>query len=193
MKTVHLYGYLAEKYGYELKFEVNTIQELMKAMKANFKDWESTIRDDEFEVVVGKDLDANHLSEQELFLKFNNDFHIAPTTEGRKGGWFKVILGVVLIAIGVVLMFTPFAATSQYFIMGGIGMTLGGISQLIMGTPQIGNMDYAERERADERPSFLFKGGVNNVEQGGSVMLAYGEIMCGSTIVSTSILNEEMV
>ncbi len=194
MKTIHFYGYLAEKYGKTLKFEVNTIQELMKAMKANFQDWESTIRHDEFEVVVGKDLDANHLCENELQLQFyRGDFHIAPITEGRKsGGVFSAILGVVLIAVGAVLLITPWAPASPYLFAAGGSMLLGGVVQLIMGSPRLGGYDYADREQADERPSFLFKGGVNNTEQGGPVQLAYGEIMAGSTVISASIMNEEI-
>jgi len=189
MRTVHLYGWLAEKYGDKLKFDVSSISELMKAMKANFKDWESSIRDDEFEVVVGKDLDSNHLSDNELYLNFNNDddFHLAPITEARKGGFFNVVIGVVLIIVGVVFISTPFGAP---LMTAGIAMTLGGISQLIMGTPEVD--DYGDREDADERPSFLFKGGVNNVEQGGPVPLVYGQVMCGSTVVSASVRNEDI-
>ena len=198
MKTIHLYGYLAEKYGKTLQFEVSTIQELMKAMKANFKDWEATIRDDEFEVVVGKDLDCNHLVEQELTLKFKDDFHIAPSTQGRKeGGWLTVIIGVVLIIVGIVVG-VCFSWTGVGGAIGvglikmGAVMVLGGVVQLISGPPNISGHDYADRESPDERPSFLFKGGVNNTEQGGSVPLVYGQVMCGSTIVSASILNEEL-
>lgn len=186
MKTVHLYGYLAEKYGSILKFEVSTIQELMKAMKTNFNDWENTIRDDEFEVVVGKDLDSNHLSEVELTLKFNKgDFHIAPLIESRKEGWIKVIVGVVLIIVGIICFATPFGVP---LIIAGSSMIIGGVIQLISGPPTVG--DYSERESPSERASFLFKGGVNNIEQGGPVPLVYGEIITGSTVVSASILNE---
>lgn len=197
MRTVHLYGWLAEKYGDTLKFDVASISELMKAMKANFKDWEASIRDDEFEVVVGKDLDSNHLSEDELYLNFNNtdDFHLAPSTQARKaGGWVNVIIGVVLIIIGAISFFyipggQPFGAAMMKM---GAFMVLGGVVSLIAGPPSVGGMDYADREKADERPSFLFKGGVNNVEQGGPVPLVYGQVMCGSTVISASIRNEDI-
>lgn len=200
MRTVHLYGWLAEKYGNTLKFDVSSISELMRAMKANFKDWETSIRDDEFEVVVGKDLDSNHLGENELYLNFNNDddFHLAPSTQARKeGGWLQVIIGVVLIVVGIVVgVWTGWTgvggAAGVWMIKMGAAMVLGGVVQLIMGPPDISGMDYTEREKADERPSFLFKGGVNNIEQGGPVPLVYGQIMCGSTIISASIRNEDI-
>jgi len=182
MRTVYLYGWLAEKYGDSLKFDVYSISELMKAMKANFKDWEASIRDDEFEVVVGKDLDSNHLSEQELFLKFNNDndFHLAPVTEGRKrGGVVKIIMGVTLIAIGLYL-------GQLDLIAAGAAMVAGGAIQLLTPIPEL----YEEK---DNSRSFLFKGGVNTVEQGGPVPLVYGQCMCGSTVISASIKNEDIL
>jgi len=182
MRTVHLYGWLAEKYGSTLEFDVFSISELMKAMKANFKDWESSIRDDEFEVVVGKDLDSNHLSDQELCLRFNNnnDFHLAPVTEGRKaGGLFQIVIGASLVIVGSL-------TGNMALLTTGAAMIAGGAVQLL--TPLL--EDYSDR---DDARSFLFKGGVNSVEQGGPVPLVYGQCMCGSTIVSASIRNEDVI
>lgn len=65
--------------------------------------------------------------------------------------------------------------------MLGTSMLIGGISQAIAPKPELG--DYSNRE--DNKPSYLFNGAVNTVEEGGPVPLAFGTTYCGSQVISS--------
>ena len=68
---------------------------------------------------------------------------------------------------------------------------LASAAYAIVSIPDIA--DYGEREEADARPSYLFRGGANAVAQGGCVPLVYGgPIRVGSTQVSASLSSERI-
>ena len=50
----------------------------------------------------------------------------------------------------------------------------------------------AEREEASRRPSYVFDGAVNTVEQGHCVPVLYGELRIGSQIISAGISVEQL-
>jgi predicted phage tail protein len=72
----------------------------------------------------------------------------------------------------------------------GLAMFASGILQMLSPTPEI--PDYSGREKPDSRPSYLFDGPVNTTEQGGPIPLIYGEVLVGSTIISTSLDVEDI-
>jgi len=75
--------------------------------------------------------------------------------------------------------------------MSGLIMALGGVSQMLASTPQQ-TSSYSNRESADDRPSFLFNGARNTVEQGNPVAVLYGKMRVGGTIVSAGIEVEQI-
>jgi len=67
---------------------------------------------------------------------------------------------------------------------------LSGVAMML--TPVPGTPEYSEREKPDERQSFLFDGPVNTNEQGGAIPIAYGRVLMGSTVVSTALDVEDI-
>ena len=61
----------------------------------------------------------------------------------------------------------------------GSAMILGGIGQLLAGTPE------------EEAESFTFSGPVNTVRQGLSVPLCYGQLIVGGAVISSGIISED--
>lgn len=150
----------------------------------------------------------------------SRDLHIAPAIRGSNGGGglFKVILGVAIMAAAVWL--APEAVTvgmsgameGASVTYGGLGatafniggylvsygaiatsglvMALGGAAQLLTPSPKVGG--YGNREAADERPSFLFNGAKNTVEQGGPVPLIYGRMRVGGLVISSGVEVEQI-
>ena len=220
MRNVYFYGALAEKYGPVLRLRGNTIGAIIKLMEANYPgQFLKGIMHGYYRVVAGKSVDDekgihfdNDLVRRNLTLG-SKDLHIMPVPEGSGGGgFFKVVLGVTLIAAAFILApavvgvgaaatgglgATAFSIGSFGISYGsialfGLNLVLGGIAGMLTPTPKIGGGEYAQRESADARPSFIFNGAVNTVEQGGPVPVIYGRMVVGSTVISGGIVAEQI-
>lgn len=187
LKTVHLYGDLAEKYGDKHKLDVKSVGEAMRALEANHNGFLKSIkRDGYYEVVRGETLNDEHLDEKTLGMTFGKgDFHISPMVEGSGGKNGGIIMAVIGVALLVVAYFVPVLAS--YLVPLGISLIIGGVGQMLAGTPSVGVNDYGSQESPEERSSFYFSGPTNTMEQGGVLPLVYGRMTLGSTVVSAGI------
>jgi len=70
----------------------------------------------------------------------------------------------------------------------GIALTLGGISQLVLGTPSADSTD-----RPENKPSYLFNGPVNTVSQGNPVPVCFGMMLVGSQVISAGIRTVDLL
>jgi len=195
LRDIHLHGYLGEQFGKKHKLDAHSPAEAIRGLIANYPKFRQSIhKDGEYAVVIG---DKDQLTEDQLTMTFDRgDIHIVPITAGNKSGFFNIIIGVVLIAAAV---FVPALAPVAWKVgIMGAAMILGGISQLMMPTPDAGGgiggqsqmpaaVAYTQQEAPEERPSYLFNGPVNNTEQGGPVPLAYGKTWIGSITISAGI------
>lgn len=212
MIDVHLHGFLGEKYGSKYRLEIASAPEAVRALEANFPGFMEDMRHRWFRVVRGNPDTGLHLDGDLLGMHLGNaDLHFIPTTAGAKSSGAKAVIGVVILGAAVVasgglaagatlfgangaLAGTAFgvgAATVSYgnLAMLGFAVALGGITTMLSPTPKA---DYSSRDTPDQRPSFLYNGPVNTVEQGGPVPLVYGIAEVGSTVVSGSIETEQI-
>lgn len=113
---------------------------------------------------------------------------IVPVIIGsKKAGVLQTILGAVLVAVGVVLSFTPWAAASPFLYKFGAAMMLGGVVQML--SPQPAGL--ASKQSADNRASYAFGGVTNTAAQGYPVPLLYGRRRIGGAIISAGIYVED--
>lgn len=193
LRSVHLLGEMGDTYGKEFKFDVLSVGEALRALDANFPGFIRDIKKDEYyNVVVGDEfIDDNALDENTIWMQHKKgDIWICPAVEGAKRGMGQAILGVVMIVVGVVLSAYGLGVIGAPMIKLGVGMLLSGVVMML--TPVPGSADYKQREKPDERQSFFFDGAVNTNEQGGAIPPVYGQMMVGSTIVSTSLDVEDI-
>ena len=129
-----------------------------------------------YAVFVGK----RNISEKQLEHPSSvHDIRIAPVVSGSKaGGLFQTIAGVALAVVGGAMMFfgNPYGVSLMAL---GIGLALGGISQMISPQP------------ATRLQSYDFNGADNVTQQGGPVPLLYGRMRVGSTVISEAMLAED--
>ena len=192
LREVIIGGELGEKYGKSFMLDVLTVGEAIRAIEANKPGFIRDIKQDErYNVVVGDELvDKNCLDEETIKMQFKTGkIWILPEIEGAKQGLLQTILGAVLVVIGVVLSIYGFGIGSPLIKLGA-GLMLSGVAMMLSPVP--GVADYSEREKPDERPSFLFDGPVNTNEQGGAIPVVYGRMLIGSTVVSTSMDVEDI-
>lgn len=212
MRTVYLYGQLAELFGGPYRIDVTTPAEAVRALGIILGDnFIKTIQGGEWHIVAGDCLDDGEDFGTEELCHFGlgtSDLHIAPAVSGSGGGFFKAILGVALLATAVVTAgsslfpmgiamngtaFTAFGASVTWGNLATLGgmMALSGVADMLSPTPKL-TSGYASRESADDQPSFLFNGARNTSEQGGPVNMVYGKHRTGWTLISSGTSVEDI-
>lgn len=208
MKSVKLYGELAEQFGPDLRLDVTCAAQAIRLMEANYPgEFVKKLSEGSFHVFItrnttGEELDIGQNIEHGMHMHVGSDstIHIMPVAEGAKNGkgFFSIILGIVLIAAAFVFpVAAGFAGLSEIAFAGitygniamfGLAMVLGGIATLLTPTPSV-DTSFGDE---DQKQSFLFNGAVNTIEQGGPVPVAYGEVFCGSTVIAASVVVEKL-
>lgn len=207
LRNVKLYGNLKQLYPDEIRMDVSSVAETIRALSFQVEGFRDALQDGHYRVVLGSLNPANDIGEEAIGMRLGTieTIHIMPVLEGSKrGGLGKIIAGVALIALSFALPgsgaiagaglwggLTASTGLSALAVNIGVSMALGGVAALI--TPQVKppNNSAASFERPEERPSFLYNGPVNTTEQGGPVPIAYGEIRIGSQVISTGLTTEK--
>lgn len=186
LTTIRLYGKLGAKFGRVHRMAVATAAEAVRAMCSQIPGFERYLTESKdkgfgFAVFYGK----SNLKEENLRTPcFGEDIRIAPVVFGSKnGGWFQIIVGVVLVVAGAVLSAYGYGAIGGPMMKLGIGLIVGGVVQLLAPTPKGINA----RDRPDNQPSYAFNGPINTQAQGNPVMVVYGECIAGSAVLSAGI------
>jgi predicted phage tail protein len=196
LTTVRLYGSVAEICELrELKLEVKSIAEVIKALVCNFPELKKEFDkpDSKYSILIGD----SDIEESEMFNPYSKRqiIRIVPVVDGA-GGVFKIVLGVALIwatggfGAGTGLSFFTGAAAGSFAaglgtVLGSIGMSLllGGISSLFMSQPETPK----PAEAPESTPSFYFRGAVNTTAQGQPVAVGYGELLIGSAVIGAGL------
>ncbi|MFJ3465365.1 tail assembly protein [Achromobacter spanius] len=199
VRTIRLYGWLGAKFGRVHRFVCNDTAGAIRAlcqMVPGFQAalYESKDRGIGYACFIGKE----NIAEAGLsFPVGHDDIRIAPVIQGSgRGGAFQIILGAVLvaaafftggasIAAGGAVAFSSVAG--QMAFMLGVGMILGGVSQLL--TKQQGGLSSVDSP--DNGASYNFNGPVNVTAQGNPVPVFYGEMTIGSVTVSGDMYSED--
>ena len=220
-KEVRLYGPLAKFVG-QRKFlaEISTAGEAVRMLLANFPGLERHMADQYYKVIV----DGHDSALDEIHYPASQTIKIVPVLGGAGGGTGKILAGVALVAFAIVagpaaggflgLGASAFgtAATATAgatgFVLGagaavaigsiGAALILGGVSQLLSPTPQLGQIGPAsttggfrqtttEGTEMDPQESYSFSGIQNTSRMGLPVPLVYGETIVGSVVISAGI------
>lgn len=179
MKTIILYGELAERYGKTHRFAVKTAAEAIRALRANFRGFEQYMMTAHthgtgFKIFVG----GHSLTYDDVPSPIGKTevIRIVPVIVGAANGWTRILIGAALIVAGV------FIPGAQSLIFAGAGLVLGGIAQLLTKPPSV------KSGREDDRvESYVFSGPTNVSSQGAPIPVVYGRMMVGSAVVSAGI------
>lgn len=216
MKDIYLYGKLANEFGPHFRLDVKSVGEAVRALEANFSGkFYKSLKDGTYRIQRNLQ-DVGLKIEDELRMHLgSSEIHIVPVIQGAGGGKgkgiFTAFLGIAL--IGAAIAFAPAAAGGGLFganmgatafgafgatvswgqvALYGASLALSGVSSLISSQSPVTSADYGSREKADERPSFMFNGALNNTEQGGPVPLVYGRMRTGSVVISGGLTAERL-
>lgn len=194
MRTVILHGELGKRFGRLHNFDIRNVSGAVRALCANFPDFRSYMLAPEnnaigYKVLVGEEeletLDAIHDPVGRSQIK------IVPVITGG-GAVTRIFIGAALIAASV--YFTGGLGIGAGLSLAGvsssigIALTLGGISQLLAGSPE----SNGPSERPEDKPSYLFDGAVNTTSQGHPVPIGYGRLIVGSQVISAGLQIEDI-
>jgi len=219
-KEVRLYGPLAKFIG-QRKFlaEISSAGEAIRMLLANFPGLERHMADQHYKVIV----DNYETDLEEIHYPASQVIKIVPVLGGAGGGGGKILAGIGLIAAAIILgpaaggflglgaglggATGAGAAVSLGLVGGGfataigavgVALVLGGVSQLLSPTPQIGQLGpvstgggmgnrTTENTELDPQASYSFSGIQNTSKQGVPVPVVYGETIVGSVVISAGI------
>lgn len=203
MKNILLLGELGKRFGRKYRLDVKTPAEAIRALCANFPDFESFVGSSEkrnvgYRVIVGKqDITGEQLHDP----LGRQDIKIVPVIGGAGGsGIGTIILGVALVALSFYIPGSMFAinaalatgvsvttmASAAFYV--GAALVLSGASQMLSPTAQ----GVTPSERPENQPSYVFNGAVNTTAQGHPVPIGYGRLIVGSAVISAGITTEEI-
>lgn len=190
MSRIELGGVLGKTYGKVHHRSISTTTEAIKSLTKTIDGIEkflitSKMRGLTYAVFKGK----KNISVDDLGFPVTGEvIRIVPVVIGsKKAGVLQTILGAVLVAVGVVLNFTPWEAASPFFYKFGAAMMIGGVVQML--SPQPAGL--ASKQDAENRASYAFGGVTNTAAQGYPVPLLYGRRRIGGAIISAGIYVED--
>ena len=213
LRKIKLHGELAEFLGQdEFEAVVKTTAEAVKFLITNFPKLEAYMSNRYYQVLVGD----NELDKDQIHDPVGkSEIHFVPVISGAGGSSFnRILLGGALIGASFLFpgagMFGTIGAGGAGFgaaagtysglaaggIMTGIGtalsaigagMVLNGVSEILFPLPT------PEEQEDDPRISFNFSGVQNTSRAGTAHPIVYGEMVCGSVVISASVDTNQVV
>jgi len=210
LRKIKLHGELAEFLGRdEFEAVVKTTAEAVKFLITNFPKLEAYMSNRYYQVIVGD----NELDKDQIHDPVGkSEIHFVPVISGAGGSSFnRILLGGAL--IGASFLFPGagmFGTTSVFGSSAGVvgistqgallatkigtaisavggAMVLSGVSEILFPLPT------PEEQEDDPRISFNFSGVQNTSRAGTAHPIVYGEIVCGSVVISASVDTNQVV
>ena len=182
LRKVFLYGHLADKYGKEHSFDVNSVSEILKAFECAYSGFTKEIRLDEYySVYCGDGVCEETLLDIDEYkmTSTGGNYHVVPIISGEKSsndkGAGSLVIGAAFIAASF------FSGWNPYLLLTGISFLAGGAATLLSPIPE----KTKSPEDVDNGDSFVFSNAKNAERQGGVVPLVYGQHLVGATTVSS--------
>lgn len=189
LHEIHLHGALGAEFGRKYRFAVETVGEVIAALRANFAGFDASFRGGFYKVILGKSrTHGTALREDQVgrVKLAGRAVHIVPVVAGRKrGGLGKIISGIALIGLS---MLGPAGLMGVQLFSGGatIGTMVGnmGLAMVLTG---VASMIAPEQGAGDDKKSFTMTGPQSNVREGHILPITYGEVITGGSLISGGI------
>lgn len=195
LKTIKLYGILAQKFGKEFRLDVENTREAMRALSVQVPGFEKfMLHAHEQGLRFAVFQDKYNISETELDMSTDaRVIKIVPKVVGAGGdGIFQTILGAVLVVVGVLITIGTLgggAPLGAALIGAGIGMMVGGVAMMLM--PKVDNKQ--DQNQDGNKSNFGFGGAVTTIAQGNPVPVLYGQREIGGFIASAGQYPEDLM
>jgi len=196
LREIRVYGQLAKFLGrHKFMAAVDSAAEAIRFLLANYPQVERHMCQDgrHYRVMVG-----DHAAGMEELHgpAGSNAIKIIPVIGGAGGGVGQILAGVALVAAAIFIpglgLGLAGATVTKIGLLGG-ALILGGISQALTPTPTLAaSSTYSGPQgttntEMDPQKSYSFSGIQNTSRAGVPLPLAFGEVICGSVVISAGI------
>lgn len=188
MISVFLEGELGDLFTSKLDLAVESVAEVLRALKANFSNFLSYLQDAEnrgvrYRIVVGHENITNDKIDKlscPISKKVRN-IRIVPVLAGSGDNWWMWLGAAAMFALaiwvpgGITIWGTKLLTSSTTILLGSI-LLLAGISSLF------------KPAKPEEEPTSKTIGGLpNNTQEGGRMPIVYGRIQAGMYVISSRV------
>ncbi len=188
MISVFLEGELGDLFTSKLDLAVESVAEVLRALKANFSNFLSYLQDAEnrgvrYRIVVGHENITNDKIDKlscPISKKVRN-IRIVPVLAGSGDNWWMWLGAAAMFALaiwvpgGITIWGTPLLTSSTTILLGSI-LLLAGISSLF------------KPAKPEEEPTSKTIGGLpNNTQEGGRMPVVYGRIQTSMYVISSRV------
>ena len=195
LSKIKVYGKLARFVGQRtFEAEINNTVDAIRFLIANYPRLQSHMLEQNYFIKVGE----YQIDDKELDMPIGQqDIKIVPVAIGAGRGFGKFLGGALL--IGVTVMTGGFGGAALTLGASSVGLgslavgvgaslMLGGASEMLFPTPKPPGVSDDPREL-----NFSFSGVQNTSRAGTAIPIVYGEIFCGSLVVSAGLDSEDLI
>ena len=195
LSKIKVYGKLARFVGQRtFEAEINNTVDAIRFLIANYPRLQSHMLEQNYFIKVGE----YQIDDKELDMPIGQqEIKIVPVAIGAGRGFGKFLGGALL--IGVTVMTGGFGGAALTLGASSVGLCslavgvgaslmLGGASEMLFPTPKPPGVSDDPREL-----NFSFSGVQNTSRAGTAIPIVYGEIFCGSLVVSAGLDSEDLL
>ena len=195
LSKIKLYGKLARFVGQRtFEAEINNTVDAIRFLLANYPMLQSHMLEQNYFIKVGE----YQIDDKELNMPIGQqEIKIVPVAIGAGEGFGKFLGGALL--IGVTVMTGGFGGAALTLGASSVGLgslavgvgaslMLSGASEMLFPTPKPPGVSDDPREL-----NFSFSGVQNTSRAGTAIPIVYGEIFCGSLVVSAGLDSEDLI
>lgn len=192
MKQIRLFGDL-EKFKSEWSLDVLTVAEAVRAIEANRPGFVAAASAGDYVLILADFENPDHsrqvTTDNALHPWGNEVLFVVPRVGGNDPISATMIMYASIQLTGTIVMSTAVAsimATVLNVVIGmAISMALNAVVGLISGSND--GTKATNQEAPENKPSYLFNGVVNTTRQGHRIPLLYGQLIVGSSVLSSQI------
>lgn len=196
MVKVNLHGKIGRCFGVTHNYKLDRVGDVFSALSCNFPNFRNFLKNNKnifFKILVDGKIIKNDIS----LLKTNiKEIDLIPVIIGSGGGGvspiISIALGGAMIIGGIAAFATPFGVP---LILGGLSLVAAGVSALMTPltplppAPIYQSQEFQESKGAGR--SFLFGSVPQNITEGSSVPLAYGEILIPGQMIASELITND--
>ena len=183
LRKIKVYGRLAEYVGWHVNYaDVKNMKDVYKYLVCNYPEIESHIMENMYRITINNDVIK---TEEDLLVKNEGEIKIIPIVSGSAWWFVPIFVGAGAAAVTVAATATSFAfVLGSALIATGVSMGIQGVTNLLFPqqTPEI---SFSGLSETDARVNYSFNGIQNVSRSGVCIPLIYGEVFCGSIVVSS--------
>ena len=192
MKQIRLFGDLVT-FKSEWSLDVSTVAEAVRAIEANRPGFVAAASAGDYVLILADfetpDNSRQVTTDNALYPWGNEVLLIVPRVGGNEPISATMIMAASIKLTGTIVMSTAMAtvmAAALNMVIGmAISMALSAVVGLISGSND--GTKATNQEAPENKPSYLFNGVVNTTRQGHRIPLLYGQLMVGSSVLSSQV------